>query len=130
MAKGSMKNDADVENNLSNKGNSKHFRKGQEPETYGQGDGRTTGGRPSRDPTNHENEVGGYSNPNKNKGKVYEKRMITPRDPVLNAVPMPNKKGKKVNYGVLEVKHDAPANQKWSGARIPIGGTPMPNTIK
>src|SRR5579872_1107329 len=101
MAK-NMKNDADVVKNLSNKGNAKGFNKGKEPETYGQADGRTTGGRPYSDPTDYGNEVGGTSNPNNDKGKTYEKRMITPREPVLNAVPMPNKKGKKVSYGVLD----------------------------
>ncbi len=123
-----MKSNADVEKNLSNKGNSKNFRKGTEPETYGEGaEAKNYGG----DEVDYGNIVGATPDPNTDKGKVYEKRMVTPREPVLNAVPMPNhSKANKKDYGVLKVKDDAPANQKWAGGNQPIGGTPMPNNIR
>lgn len=124
-----MKNNADIEKNLSNKGNSKNFRKGQEPETYGEdGDLSSYGGG---DEIDYGNIVGGTPDPNTDKGKTYEKRMVTPREPVLNAVPMPNhSKANKKDYSALKVKDDASANQKWAGGNQPIGGTPMPNNIR
>ena len=125
-----MKNDIDVVKNLSNRGNAKGFNKGKEPDTYGQGDGRKTGGRGDSSPTDYGNIVGAIPNHNTDKGKTYEKRMVTPREPVLNAVSMPNKnKGNTKNYGVLKSIGNA-GDGKTAMASVPIGGTPKPNTIR
>lgn len=102
--------------NLDNKGNSKNFNKGKEPDEF------------APENASYTNQIGGTSNPNGDKDKVYEKRMITPRDPVLNAVPMPNKKGKTVNYGVLSYTGDTMG--KTAPANNVIGGTPKPNNIR
>lgn len=112
----------DIDKNLDRKGNSKGFHKGSEPTEYGPDS--VAGGNPA-----YKNSVAAVPDPNTDKGKTYDKRMITPRDPVLNAVPMPNKKGKEVNYGVLDVKSE---HVMFSTAPngTEVGGTPMPNTIK
>lgn len=115
----------DIDKNLDNKGNSKGFNKGSEPVTHGPGD---TDFYDVHD--EYDNEVGGQSNPNGDKNKVYDKRMRTPREPVLNAVPMPNtNKGKRVNRSVLSYTGDGEAKYPAPADNI-IGGTPRPNTIK
>lgn len=113
--------------NLSNKGNSKGFNKGKEPDIFGPGDGRETGGRSTA--ATYQNEVGAVPDANGDKNKIYEKRMITPREPVLNAVSWPNNtKMNKKDYSVLkyhgdEMGKEAPANNT-------IGGIPKPNNIR
>lgn len=107
--------------NKDNKGNSKGFNSGSEPDAFGPDS--VAGGSPS-----YTNQIGGTPDTNGDKNKVYEKRMVTPRDPILNAVPMPNKKGKTVNWGVLDVMSED-GNKKMAPAGITVGGTPKPNTI-
>lgn len=125
-----MKSDADIVKNLDNKGNAKGFNKGKEPETYGQADGRETGGRHDSDPTDYGNIVGGIPNPNEDKNKIYDKKLRTPREPVLNAVPMPNrKKGNVKNYKTTDYIGDGEGDCT-AMADVPIGGTPKPNNIR
>lgn len=114
-----------TDKNLDNKSNSRGFNKGKEPETFGPGDGRETGGRGST----YTNTVGATPDPNTDKGKTYEKRMVTPREPVLNAVPMPNKKSNRFTPGVLSYQGDGEGDCT-APADVPIGGTPKPNTIR
>ena len=124
MAKKMM---TDIEDNCARKGNSKGFHKGEEPTIYGPGDGVETGGR--RDGgTEYPNEVGAIPDPNGDKNKIYDKKLRTPREPVLNAVPMPNRtKMNKRDYSVLDYTGDE--DRKDPAANVPIGGTPRPNHI-
>ncbi len=122
-----MMNNADVEKNLDNKSNSKNFRKGTEPETYGEASAGKYGG----DEVDFGNEVGAVENANTDKGKAYEKRMITPKDPSLNAVSMPNRsKMNKKDYGVLKYVGDEDSGKEGCAGKVPVGGTPKPNTIR
>lgn len=104
-----------------------HFNKGSDPQEFGPDDD-VPGGSPEV-----ENEIGAYELENDSPeahGKDIDKKVKTPREPVLNAVSWPNNnKGKRVDRSVLNVKHDAPKDQKWSGADVPVGGTPMPQNI-
>lgn len=123
MAK-KMKTGSDITKNLDRHGNSKGFNKGSVPTQYGPDS--VSGGSPA-----YTNTIGGTPDANTDKGKTYEKRMITPRDPVLNAVSMPNNtKMNKKNYGVLDYQGTPAASQKWVGSNVPVGGTPKPNNIK
>ncbi len=117
-----------IDDNCYNKSNSKGFHKGEEPTIYGPGDGVETGGR--RDGgTEYPNEVGAEPNPNGDKNKVYDKRMRTPKEPYLNAVPMPNKtKMNKRDYGAISYAGDGSAAYPAPADNI-IGGTPRPNHI-
>ena len=113
-----------IEDNCAMKGNSKGFHKGQEPEKFGDESGSEYGA----DGLDYKNTVGGTPDPNGDKNKVYDKRMRTPREPVLNAVPMPNRtKMNKRDYSVLDYTGDEDA--KDPAAKVPIGGTPRPNHI-
>lgn len=125
MAK-NMKSNADVEKNLNNKGNSRNFRKGQEPETYGEDD------HPDDAPVDIGNEVGGVSDPNKDRGNTKDKSLLKPREPVLNAVPMPNKnKMNKKDYSVLDYTGDKEENGVCTApADVPIGAVMRPNNIR
>lgn len=123
-----MSNNMGDGKNLQNKGNSKGFRKGTEPETFGESAETSNYGG---DEIDIGNTVGGYPDPNKDRGNTKDRSLIRPRDPVLNAVPMPNNtKMNKRDKSVLTVKRDAPDSQKWEGTEVPVGGVPMPNTIR
>lgn len=105
---------ATIDKNLDNKGNSKGFHKGSEPDKFGPDDIEPKGGE--------KNKVGAKPEPNEDKNKIYDARLLKPRDPVLNAVPMPNKdKGNDKNYKIFDKISDYPTT---------VGGTPRPNTIK
>lgn len=108
-------------NNRDMKSGAKGFHAGSEPAQYGPDS--VGGGSPS-----YTNTIGGTPDPNGDRNKVVDKKAKTPKEVSLNAVPMPNKKGKQVNYGVLSVKHDG-NTYKTAPVTIPVGGTPMPNTI-
>lgn len=102
-----------VVQNKSNKGNAKGFNKGQVPDKFGPDDIAPTGGE--------KNKIGGTSEPNMDKNKVYNEKLKTPRDPSLNAVPMPNtNKGNTKDYGMFNKISDYPSK---------VGATPRPNNI-
>ena len=110
-----------IDKNKSNKSNSKGFNAGSEPSQYGPDS--MGGGSPAIS-----NIIGGTPDANHDKGQVYEKRMVTPRDPSLNAVPMANKTKREVNKGALSYSGDGMG--KTAPASVTIGGTPKPNHIK
>lgn len=111
-----------IEKNKGNKSNSSGFNKGSEPTQYGPD--TMGGGSPS-----FTNVIGGTPDPNTDKGQVYEKRMVTPREPVLNAVSWPNKTARQVNKGVLNFTGDGNVNNEGAAGKVPVGGTPKPNKI-
>lgn len=108
----------DIDKNKSNKSNSRGFNPGKEPVTHGP------------DNSDFNNKVGAVPEPNMDKNKTYEKRMVTPKDPVLNAVSMPNNnKGSRVNKGVLSFQGSGPVGANGAAGMVPVGGTPKPNSI-
>lgn len=109
-----------IDKNKGNKSNSRGFNAGGDTTEYGPDS--VGGGSPA-----FTNVIGGTPDPNTNKGQTYEKRMITPREPVLNAVSMPNKKAREVNRGVLSFTGSGGGDT--APATVPIGGTPKPNKI-
>jgi hypothetical protein len=103
-----------IVDNRSRTSNAKGFNAGSVPEKFTPDDvvSGTSG---------EKNKVGGTSEPNNSKNKVYNESLRTPKDPVLNAVPMPNKnKGNTKDYGMFNKISDYPTN---------VCGTPRPNHI-
>lgn len=103
-----------VVNNRERTGNGKGFNKGQTPEKF-------TPDSVISGTDGEKNRVGGTSEPNNDKNKVYDAKLLKPRDPALISVPMPNKdKGNTKDYGMFRKISDYPTN---------VGGTPRPNKI-
>ena len=123
-----MKSNADVEKNLKNESNSKNFRKGTEPDTYGEGaETKGYGGGP----VDHGNIVGATPDANEDRNRIMDKKVKTPREPVLNAVPMPNRtKMNKKDYSVLDVIGDEGGESRMAMGNVSVGATPKPNNIR
>lgn len=100
---------ATIEKNLDNKGNSSGFHAGSRPQKFGPNDMASPG-------SETKNTVGATSEPNKGSEPV-NKKVKTPREASLNAVPMPNKKGREVKDSMLKVHSNE------------VGGCSYPNKI-
>lgn len=96
-------------------GNGKGFNKGKLPEQFGPDDAPNL-------PKEQKNKIGGTPEPKKGKSEYTDAVLDYPDKSknALNAVAMPNKKGKQVNKGIFDKISDYPT---------PIGGTPRPNKI-